>query len=59
MTGEEVVKKLEASGNKLPPVVGLLTGITEVKDIKNYTVTLNCPIEFRELNAIILKLFKN
>ena len=59
MTGEEVVKKLEASGNKIPPVVGLLTGITEVKDIKNYTVTLNCPIEFRELNAIILKLFKN
>ena len=36
MTGEEVVKKLEASGNKIPPVVGLLTGITEVKDIKNF-----------------------
>ena len=58
MTGEEVVKKLEASGNKIPPVVGLLTGITEVKDIKNYTVTLNCPIEFRTLNNIINKLFK-
>ena len=58
MTGEEVVKKLEASGNKIPPVVGLLTGITEVKDIKNYTVTLNCPIEFRALNNIINKLFK-
>ena len=59
MSGEEVMTKFETSGNKIPPVVGLLTGISEVKNIENYTATLNCPIEFRELNAIILKLFKN
>ena len=59
MSGEEVVKKLETSGNKLPPIIGLITGITEINDIKNYTQTLNCPIEFRNLNNIINKLFKD
>ena len=30
-----------------------------LNDIKNYTQTLNCPIEFRNLNNIINKLFKD
>ena len=59
MSGEEVVNKLETSGNKLPPIIGLITGVTEINDIKNYTHTLNCPIEFRNLNNIINKLFKD
>ena len=37
----------------------VLEKINEVNDIKNYTVTLNCPIEFRTLNNIINKLFKS
>ena len=59
MTGEEAVQKLELSGNKLPPIIGLLTGVSEINDIRNYTATLNCPIEFRELNNIMIKLFKD
>ena len=59
MSGEDFVKKLETTGNKLPPIIGLLTGINEILDIKNYTATLDCPIEYRRLNKAINRIFED
>ena len=59
MSGEEVIKKLETTGNRLPKIVGLVSGITEINDKRNYTAIINCPIDFRQLNKIIKQLFHN
>ena len=58
MSGLEVIKKLELSGNKLPTIIGLLSGAVELNDAKKYTETLNCPIEYRQLNKILKKIYK-
>lgn len=59
MSGEEVVKKLETTGNRLPKIVGLVSGATEITDKRNYTAILDCPIDFRQLNKVIKQLFKS
>ncbi len=59
MSGEEVVKKLELTGNKLPPIIGLITGTKEIIDIKNYTDIIECPIDYKKLNKLIKKIFSN
>ena len=58
MSGEEVIKKLETTGNKLPKMIGLVSGTTEISDKRNYTAILDCPIDFRQLNKVIKQLFK-
>lgn len=58
MSGEDVIKKLEATGNKLPKIVGLVSGATEITDKRNYTATLDCPIDFRQLNKLIKQIFE-
>ena len=55
MSGEDVVKKLNSTGNRVPVIIGLITKANEIKDIYDYM--LNCPIEFRELNKIINNIF--
>ena len=58
MSGEEVIKKLETTGNKLPKMIGLVSGATEISDKRNYNAILDCPIDFRQLNKVIKQLFK-
>ena len=55
LSGEEVVSKLESTGNKIPPVIGLINKSDDARD--SYDETIICPIEFRELNKIIKKEF--
>ena len=59
MSGEEVVKKLETTGNKLPKIIGLVSRTKETNDKRNYTAILDCPIDFRQLNKIIKQLFES
>ena len=58
MSGEEVVSKIEATGNKVPPVIGIITISSDKQTEKMYYEELMCPIEKRELNKIVLKVFK-
>ena len=58
MSGEEVVSKIEATGNKVPPVIGVITISSDKQTEKMYYEELMCPIEKRELNKIVLKVFK-
>jgi CheY-like chemotaxis protein len=58
ITGKEVVRKIEASGNKVPPVVGLTSISDELEEENCYDAHIMCPIEFRELNRVINKIFK-
>ena len=59
MNGKELINKLESTGNKIPPIVALVNNTESKEEISYYNSTLICPIEFRELNKIINKLFKN
>ena len=56
MSGFEFVEKLNSTGNKVPPVIGLVGKNNE--DITNYYDVLELPIEFRNLNIIINKVFE-
>ena len=58
ITGEEIIRKLETTGNKIPPVVGLTSISDDLTDNNSYSAHMMCPIEFRELNRIINKIFK-
>ncbi len=57
MSGEELIKKLETTGNKLPKIVGLISSSSVINDKKNYTRLLDCPINFRQLNKVIEEIF--
>ena len=56
MSGFEFVEKLNSTGNKVPPVIGLVSKSNE--DITSYYDVLELPIEFRNLNMIINKVFE-
>ena len=55
MSGVDVVNKINSTVNVAPPIIGLFTQANEVNSVYNYV--LNCPVEFRELNKIINKIF--
>ncbi len=56
MSGEDFVSKLSSTGNRIPPIVGIITKANEdIKDVYDYM--LNSPIEFKELNKIINTIF--
>ena len=56
MSGEEVVSKLNSTGNRVPVIIGVITKANdEIKDVYDYV--LNSPIEFKELNKIINSIF--
>ena len=57
MSGEDFIKQLVAVGNNIPPAIGLLTGTEDLTKIKSYTYTLDCPIEYRQLNKVLRKIF--
>ena len=59
MSGEEFITKLEATGNKIPPVVGLISTVDDCDKEYKYSSLLVSPIEFRELNKVIKKYFSN
>lgn len=58
LSGEDVIRKLESSGNKIPPVVGLTSISDELSENNSYSAHIMCPIEFRELNRVLIKIFK-
>ena len=55
MTGKEFINKLQSTGNKLPPIIGLKILSDETQNENKYFDELMCPIEKRELNKIIKK----
>ena len=55
-SGVEVVNGLESTGNRIPPLIGMVTLSSEV-DNNTYSDLIKCPIEFRELNKIMNKYF--
>ena len=57
MSGEEVISKLEATGNKVPPVVGIISSSSEFDKEYKYMEQIECPIEFKNLNKCIKKIF--
>ena len=59
MSGEEVVSKLDATGNKVPPVIGLISSSSEFDKEYKYSVQLECPIEYRSLNKVLKNIFQN
>ncbi len=58
VSGEEVIRKIESSGNRIPPVVGLTSISDDLTENNSYAAHIMCPIEFRELNRVINKIFK-
>jgi CheY-like chemotaxis protein len=53
MTGEEFINKLQSTGNRLPPIVGMILNIDILDKTHKYDNILYCPIEYRELTKII------
>ena len=56
MSGTEFIDKLNASGNRVPPVIGLINKSSF--DLNNYYDVLELPIEFKKLNMIVNKVFE-
>ena len=56
MSGKDFVDKLISSGNKIPPIIGVVTKVDNVDNVYNYK--LEFPVEFKELNKIINNIFK-
>ena len=53
MTGKEFINKLQSTGNRLPPIVGMILNIDILDKTHKYDNILYCPIEYRELTKII------
>ena len=53
--GVEFVSKLNSTGNKIPPVIGVVS--KKSSDFSEYYDVLESPIEFRDLNRIVNKVF--
>ena len=58
MGGEEVVKKLISTGNKVPPVVALTSISDDLDEQSVYSYHIMCPVDFKHLNKIIKKVFE-
>ena len=56
MSGKDFVDKLISSGNKIPPIIGVVTKVNNVDNVYDYK--LEFPVEFKELNKIINSIFK-
>ena len=56
MSGAQFCDKLNSTGNKVPPIVGLISKSSE--DVSIYYDVLDLPIEFRNLNMIMNKVFE-
>ena len=56
MSGAQFCDKLNSTGNKVPPIVGLINKNSE--DVSIYYDVLDLPIEFRNLNMIMNKVFE-
>ena len=56
MSGAQFCDKLNSTGNKVPPIVGLINKSSE--DVSIYYDVLDLPIEFRNLNMIMNKVFE-
>lgn len=54
-SGNDFIQKLNSTGNRIPPVIGVVT--KKSSDVSQYFDIVDSPIEFRELNAIMNRLF--
>ena len=63
MDGVATVKALTATGLKLPPIVALTansyTGLKEEYIAQGFTDYLQKPIDFKQLNKLVNRIFKN
>lgn len=57
MSGEDVINRVNATGNKLPFVVGIVNDRTSLNKDNEYSDILNNPIEFKKLNRIVNSAF--
>ena len=58
MSGVDFVKKLEATGNKIPSIVALTSVSDVLGDESVYTEHIICPVEFKSLNKVIKNIFE-
>ena len=54
-SGNDFIKKLNSTGNRIPPVIGIVS--KNSSDVSQYFDIVEIPIEFRELNVIMNKVF--
>ena len=57
MSGEEVINRLNATGNKIPFIVGIISDDSSLSNDNDYNALLKNPIEFKDLNMIINSVF--
>ena len=57
MSGEEVINRLNATGNKIPFIVGIISDDSSLSNDNEYNALLKNPIEFKDLNMIINSVF--
>ena len=57
MSGEDVINRVNATGNKLPFVVGIVNDRTSLNKDNEYSDILINPIEFKKLNRIVNSAF--
>ena len=59
MSGVDVINRLNSTGNRVPPIIGIVTKNNNSDDLGSYYDVIQAPIEFRMLNRIINKMFSN
>ena len=57
INSNDIINKLKISKSKDAPIVSLVLETNEINKTNIYDEKLICPIEYRELNKIIMKLF--
>ena len=57
MSGVDVINRLTSTGNRIPPIIGIVTKNDDTSVYSNYYDVVVAPIEFRMLNRVINKVF--
>ena len=59
MSGLDIINRLNTSGNRVPPVVGIVTKNDNESVNSSYFDVVEAPIEFRTLNRVMNRVFVN
>ena len=57
MSGVDVINRLTSTGNRVPPVIGIVTKNDDSSVYSNYYDVIVAPVEFRMLNRVVNKVF--
>ena len=59
MSGLDIINRFNTSGNRIPPVVGIVTKNDDESVYSSYFDVIEAPIEFRILNRVMNRVFSN